>query len=182
MWSKGDGVVFHPDDINGSVKYIEIEDADGSAGFLEKAEVSNAFNTQLRIRALKAEVDKLVENENVQNRIDETKSVLSQRQKDAIKNAGNKAANEVVEAAMSKEGMLYELQTAKNEKVKGSKEWIEINKMIIDVTRMKQDDVQTENNTIHHYLPVHYPTGCQDCLYSRCNSCKYKKAYEKGEL
>ena len=49
MWSKGDGVVFHPDDINGSVKYIEIEDADGSAGFLEKAEVSNAFNTQLRI-------------------------------------------------------------------------------------------------------------------------------------
>lgn len=133
-------------------------------------------------RALKAEVDKLMENENVQNRIDETKSVLSQRQKDAIKNAGNKAANEVVEAAMSKEGMLYELQTAKNEKVKGSKEWIEKNKMIIDVTRMKQDDVQTENNTIHHYLPVHYPTGCQDCLYSRCNSCKYKKAYEKGEL
>ena len=133
-------------------------------------------------RALKTDVDKLMANENVQNRIDETKSVLSQRQKDALKNASTKEANKIVETAMLKETMLYELQTAKSEKPKGSKEWIEINKMIIDVTRMKQDDVQTENNTIHHYLPVHYPTGCQDCLYSRCNSCTYKKAYEKGEL
>ena len=49
MWSKGDGVVFQPDDITGAVKYIEIEDKDGSAGFLDKAEESNAFNTQLRI-------------------------------------------------------------------------------------------------------------------------------------
>ena len=87
----------------------------------------------------------------------------------------------IVETAMSKETMLYKLQTAKSLKPKDSKEWIDINEMIIDVTRMKQDDVQTENNTIHHYLPVHYPTGCQDCLYSRCNFCKYKKAYKEGE-
>jgi len=129
--------------------------------------------------ALKKEVEKLMDNENVKNRIDETRSVLSQRQKDAIKNANTKEANNVVEAAMSKETMLYELQTAKSEKPKGSKEWIEINKMIIDVTRMKQEDVQTENTTIHHYLPVRYPTGCNDCLYSRCEKCKYKKAYRE---
>ena len=49
MWSKGDGVEFHPDEITGAVKYIEIEDKDGSAGFLEKTEVSAAFNAQLKL-------------------------------------------------------------------------------------------------------------------------------------
>lgn len=49
MWSKGDGVNFQPDEITGSVKYIEIEDPDGDAGFLQKAEVSAAFNTQLKV-------------------------------------------------------------------------------------------------------------------------------------
>ena len=49
LWSKGDGVVFQPDEITGAVKYIEIEDKDGSAGFLDKAEVSAAFNTQLKL-------------------------------------------------------------------------------------------------------------------------------------
>lgn len=49
MWSRGDGVVFNPDEITGAVKYIEIEDKEGAAGFLDKAEVSVAFNTQLRL-------------------------------------------------------------------------------------------------------------------------------------
>lgn len=49
MWSRGDGVEFRPDEITGAVKYIEIEDKDGAAGFLEKAEVSAAFNTQLKL-------------------------------------------------------------------------------------------------------------------------------------
>lgn len=49
MWSRGDGVDFQPDEITGAVKYIEIEDKDGAAGFLEKAEVSAAFNTQLKL-------------------------------------------------------------------------------------------------------------------------------------
>ena len=49
MWSKGNGVTFQPDEITGSVKYIEIEDTEGSAGFLDKAEVSAAFNAQLKL-------------------------------------------------------------------------------------------------------------------------------------
>ncbi len=49
MWSRGDGVEFQPDEITGAVKYIEIEDKDGAAGFLEKAEVSAAFNAQLKL-------------------------------------------------------------------------------------------------------------------------------------
>ena len=49
MWSRGDGVTFQPDEITGAVKYIEIEDKDGQVGFMEKTEVSSAFNTQLKL-------------------------------------------------------------------------------------------------------------------------------------
>ena len=49
LWSKGDGVNFVPDEITGAAKYIEIEDTEGAVGFLDKAEVSAAFNTQLKI-------------------------------------------------------------------------------------------------------------------------------------
>lgn len=49
LWSKGDGVNFNPDEITGAVKYVEIEDTDGSVGFIDKPEVSAAFNTQLQI-------------------------------------------------------------------------------------------------------------------------------------
>ena len=49
MWSKGDGVNFQPDEITGAVKYVEIEDTEGAVGFMDKAEVSAAFNTQLKL-------------------------------------------------------------------------------------------------------------------------------------
>lgn len=49
MYTKGDGIEFHPDEMTGALKYVEIPDADGEAGFLNKPEVSTAFNTQLKI-------------------------------------------------------------------------------------------------------------------------------------
>ena len=132
-------------------------------------------------RALKDEVEKLLASESVKNRMDETRSVLSKRQKEAIVNTAKKDVSDIVSSAMSKEQMLYDLQTAKTGKEVGSKEWIEINKMIVDVTRMKQDEVKDENQTIHYYLPIDYPVSCEFCLRSRCNECKYKKAYKSGE-
>lgn len=49
MWSRGDGVHFNADEMTGAVKYIEIEDTDGQVGFVDKPEVSAAFNTQLKL-------------------------------------------------------------------------------------------------------------------------------------
>lgn len=49
MWSRGDGVHFNADELTGAVKYIEIEDTDGEVGFMNKPDVSVAFNTQLKI-------------------------------------------------------------------------------------------------------------------------------------
>lgn len=49
MWSRGDGVHFNADEMTGAVKYIEIEDTEGQVGFVDKPEVSAAFNTQLKL-------------------------------------------------------------------------------------------------------------------------------------
>ena len=131
-------------------------------------------------RALKEEVAKMLKSELVQARMADTKEVLSARQKAAIKQTNKKERDRVIDAAMSKEQMLYDLQTAKAKHEVGSKEWLDTNKLIVDVTRMKQDEVKQDDKTIVYHLPVHYPTGCQDCLYQRCESCRYKKAYEEG--
>ena len=132
------------------------------------------------IKRVLKEVEKLLKSAPVQDRIAENKNVLSERQKEAVKQTSKKERGSVVDTAMSKEQMLYDLQVAKADLTPGTKEWIDVNKMIIDVTRMKQDEVVGEESTIHHYLPVHYPTGCQDCLFQRCNTCKYKKFYEEN--
>lgn len=131
-------------------------------------------------KALKEEVDKLLNSTAIQDRITENKRVLSERQKESIKNAKEKDVNDVINTAMSKEQMLYDLQTAKRDKPVGSKEWLEINKLIVDVTRMKQEEVQQDDSAIVYHLPAQYPTGCQDCLWQRCNTCKYKKFYDKN--
>lgn len=132
-------------------------------------------------RALKEEVEKVSNAQEVKNRISETKKVLSERQKEAIKQTSKKDRDTVVDTAMSKEQMLYDLQLAKANLHAGTKEWIDINKLIVDVTRMKQDEVSQDDNTVHFFLPVKYPTGCQDCLYKRCDTCKFKIAYKERE-
>lgn len=126
--------------------------------------------------ALRDEVNNLLDKEAVKNRISEVQKVLTDKQIEAAKATPKKQINDVVKAAMSKEQMLYDLQTALTDMTKGSKEWLDTKKLIVEVTRMKQDEVKDDNNTIHHFLPVLYPTGCEDCLYSRCDTCKYKSA------
>lgn len=130
--------------------------------------------------ALKEAIAQLYNSPAVQERIAATQNVLSVRQKEAVAKATKSERAQVIDRATSKENMLFNLQTALDNMTVGSKEWLDTSKMIVDVTRMKQDEVQTDENTIHYHLPVAYPTGCKDCLYSRCEQCKYKKAY-KGE-
>lgn len=66
----------------------------------------------------------------------------------------------------SKENMLRELIQAKKRYKLGSKEWLEISKMIADITRMKQEEVQIEDKTVHFYLPL----TCSRCrLYNEHN-------------
>lgn len=61
--------------------------------------------------------------------------------------------------SVSKENMLLDLVKARTKMVVGSKDWLDVNKMIADITRMKQDEVKTEDTTIHFYLPL----KCHQC-------------------
>jgi len=128
--------------------------------------------------ALSAEVEKMRTNENVVARINSVKEIRAKEKSKREGNMDKTERNAIVDAAMSKEQMLFDLQTAIAGMKAGSKEWLDTKKLIVDVTRMKQDEVQQDNNTIVYHLPVLYPTSCRDCLYSKCDSCKYKKAFE----
>lgn len=97
-------------------------------------------------------------------RIDFTKAVLKKSQIEAVKNTNKTERQTIIDAALSKEQMLFDLQEALMGMARGSKEWLDTKKLIIDVTRMKQDEVKDENNTIHYYLPVNYPVSCEYCL------------------
>jgi len=130
-------------------------------------------------QARKHSAKELSEKQAVKERVEKTKSVLRSNHVESVKKAVNSERQDIVSAAMSKEQMLFDLQTSLEGKTPGSSEWIKIKQLIVDVTRMKQDEVRDEETTIHHYLPVDYPVSCEYCLRSRCNECRFKKAYEE---
>ena len=127
--------------------------------------------------AIKSEVAKLLASEAVQQRIAENKEVLRKNQIERVQKDMKENADELLELATNKEKKLIELQTILQDLKPGSSEYNKINDQIINISRMKQNEVKTDDKTIHYYLPVSYPTGCQDCLYSRCDQCKYKREY-----
>ena len=115
-------------------------------------------------KARKEAIEALANNDSVKERIESVQAVLRKNQIEAAKNIGKSDRQNIIDSAMSKEQMLFDLQEALLSLPRGSKEWIDIKKMIVDVTRMKQDEIKDDNNTIHHYLPVNYPTSCEYCL------------------
>lgn len=64
----------------------------------------------------------------------------------------------------SKEKILSDLVIARRRMREGTKEWADITKMIADYSKIKQDDIKTDEQPIRYYLPVRYPTSCKDCL------------------
>ena len=66
------------------------------------------------------------------------------------------------------------LQESLTKQVVGSTEWIQTKKLIIDVTRMKNEEVKKEDNTVHHYLPIDYPRSCENCLLNPKNKNIYQ--------
>lgn len=126
-------------------------------------------------QALKNEIGLLLGNENIQKRIADNKQTLRDSEVEKIQKKIAEDADAILERATNKEMKLVELQTILEGLRPGSPEYNKINDQIFTITQMKKDEVKTDEKTIHYFLPVHYPTGCQDCLYSQCDKCKYKK-------
>lgn len=128
--------------------------------------------------ALKTEIQKLKGQDGVQQRIEENRDVLRKAQKEKLKKEFEDNSDEILERATNKEKKLIALQTVLETLQPGSSEYNKINDQIFAITQMKKDEVKTDEKTIHYYLPVHYPTSCEDCLYSRCDQCRFKKDAE----
>lgn len=133
-------------------------------------EPEDAWNCAIRMGATwnrparKAAIEELLAKEGVKQRIADTKSVLSKNQIESIKNASDDERRALLDLATSKEEMLMSLQQSLLNQTAGSTEWIQTKKLIIDVTRMKNEEVKKEDNTVHHYLPIDYPRSCENCL------------------
>lgn len=104
---------------------------------------------------LEREMNKLESLGSVQKRIAEQQGK---------KSSSDGLSPEELAKATSKEQILTDLVLARRRVKEGSKEWGDYTKMIGDFTKIKQDELQTEDTTVHFYVPVNYPTSCQNCL------------------
>ncbi len=64
----------------------------------------------------------------------------------------------------SKENILRKLVIAEKKAKYGSPDWLKIVSLEADYNKIKQDEIDKENNVVHYYLPVNYPQRCKDCL------------------
>lgn len=115
---------------------------------------------------LENEMNLLEAQESVQKRIAEV-----QGKKAKNENSEELTAEELAKAT-SKEQILKDLVLAQRKAKYGSPEWLKIVASIADYNKIKQDEIDTENNVCHFYLPVDYPHGKNDCLLFKNGLCK----------
>ncbi len=85
---------------------------------------------------------------------------IQKKAKKAVEQAEKQDLPEIDMAAeLSKEAQLKELLAAKTLHPVGSKEWLDIKRMIADISRVKQDDIQDEDEVVHFYVPIQ----CHNC-------------------
>lgn len=118
---------------------------------------------------LEREMNKLESLESVQKRIAEV-----QGKKAKNENSDELTQEELIKAT-SKEEILRNLVIAQRKQKFGSPEWQKTTAMIADYSKIKQDEIDTENNTVLFYLPVAYPRTCSDCLLFKNGQADFQK-------
>ena len=115
------------------------------------------------------ELNKLESLESVQKRIAEV-----QGKKAKNENSEELTAEELAKAT-SKEQILKDLVLAQRNAKYGSPEWLKIVASIADYNKIKQDEIDTENNVCHFYIPVNYPNRCEDCIIFKNGQATFQK-------
>lgn len=118
---------------------------------------------------LEREMNILESQESVQTRIAEV-----QGKKAKNENSDELTQEELIKAT-SKEEILRSLVIAQRKQKFGSQEWQKTTAMIADYSKIKQDEIDTENNTVLFYLPVAYPRTCSDCLLFKNGQADFQK-------
>lgn len=115
---------------------------------------------------LEREMNKLESLESVQTRIAEVQG------KKAKNESADELSPEELAKATSKEQILTDLVIARRRMKEGTKEWTEQTRLIAEYARIKQDELQTEDSTVHFFLPCNFPTGKNDCVLFKNGLCK----------
>lgn len=118
---------------------------------------------------LENEMNTLEAQESVQKRIAEV-----QGKKAKNENSDELTQEELIKAT-SKEEILRNLVIAQRKQKFGSPEWQKTTAMIADYSKIKQDEIDTENNTVLFYLPASYPRTCSDCLLFKNGQADFQK-------
>lgn len=118
---------------------------------------------------LENEMNLLEAQESVQKRIAEV-----QGKKAKNENSDELTQEELIKAT-SKEEILRNLVIAQRKQKFGSPEWQKTTAMIADYSKIKQDEIDTENNTVLFYLPAAYPRTCSDCLLFKNGQADFQK-------
>lgn len=120
---------------------------------------NNTYSTIMNIQ----EMNRVMQEDNISEYIKDKTKQIEDKKKKAKKEAAEaeiKMMSDIdMNAELSKEAQLKELLTAKSLHPVGSKEWLDIKKMIADISRVKQDDIQDEEDVVHFYVPLQ----CHNC-------------------
>lgn len=117
---------------------------------------------------LEREMNKLEALESVQKRIAEVQGKRAE-------NASDELTQEELIKATSKEEILRNLVIAQRKQKFGSPEWQKTTAMIADYSKIKQDEIDTENNVIHYYLPLSLPRTCSECILFKNGQADFQK-------
>ena len=118
---------------------------------------------------LEREMNILESQESVQKRIAEV-----QGRKAKNENADELTQEELIKAT-SKEEILRNLVIAQRKQKFGSPEWQKTTAMIADYSKIKQDEIDTENNVVHYYIPLSMPRCCEDCIIFKNGQATFQK-------
>lgn len=118
---------------------------------------------------LEREMNKLESLESVQKRIAEVQG------KKAKNEDAEELSPEELAKATSKEQILKDLVLAQRKAKYGSPEWLKIVASIADYNKIKQDEIDTENNVVHYYIPLSMPRCCEDCIIFKNGQSTFQK-------
>lgn len=120
---------------------------------------------------LTKEMNRLEALDSVQARIAEV-----QGRRDAAAHNSDDISAEELAKETSKESILRKLVAAEKKAKKGSPDWLKIVSLEADYNKIKQDEIDKENNVVHFYLPASYPRTCTECLiYQNGEALSYRK-------
>ena len=118
---------------------------------------------------LEREMNKLESLDSVQKRIAEV-----QGKKAKNENSEELTQEELIKAT-SKEEILRNLVIAQRKQKFGSPEWQKTTAMIADYSKIKQDEIDTESNVVHYYIPLSMPRCCDDCIIFKNGQATFQK-------